>query len=124
MAERYVMALQRFIKRVVERENFTPVIQQAELDPKETDCRLNWGMSEKPEVEALLPVLAQIATNRPNVISTKEFRKILVDMGLPLEKAEEETEEKKSTTAEATESTGPQVVLKVTRHVEYPKHRH
>ena len=51
-------------------------------------------MPEKPDVEALLPVLIQIAKDRPDIISAKEFRKILVDMGLALEKAEdpEETE--------------------------------
>jgi hypothetical protein len=59
------------------------------LDPKKADCRLNWGMPEKPDVEALLPMLANIARDRPDIISAKEFRKILVDMGLTLEKAEE-----------------------------------
>ena len=122
IAERKVMAIQRFIKRIVEKQIFVPVIQQAGLDPKEADCRLNWGMPEKPEVEALLPVLAQIATNRPDVISTKEFRKILVDMGLPLEKAEEETEEEKST-SEAAENRGPEVVYEVRRRIEHAKRR-
>ena len=122
IAERKVMAIQRFMKRIVEKEIFTPVIQQAGLDPKKADCRLNWGLPEKPEVEALLPVLAQIATNRPDIISAKEFRKILIDMGLALEKAEEETEEEKST-GEATESRGPEVVFEVRRRIEHPKRR-
>lgn len=85
------MSLQRFTKRIVEREVFVPVIQQAGLEPKKADCRLNWGMPEKPDVEALLPVLVQIAKDRPDIISSKEFRKILVNMGLPLEKEPEET---------------------------------
>jgi len=88
VAERHVMSLQRFTKRIVEREVFVPVIQQAGLEPKKADCRLNWGMPEKPDVEALLPVLLQIAKDRPDIISSKEFRKILVDMGLALEKTE------------------------------------
>ena len=46
-------------------------------------------MPEKPNVEDLLPMLADIARDRPDVISAKEFRKILVDMGLALEKVEE-----------------------------------
>jgi len=46
-------------------------------------------MPEKPDVEALLPMLADIARDRPDIISAKEFRKILVDMGLKLETAEE-----------------------------------
>jgi len=94
VAERHVMSLQRFTKRIVEREIFVPVIQQANLDPKKSDCRLNWGMPEKPDIETLLPVLAQIARDRPDVIPTQEFRKILITMGLPLEKEAEETKEK------------------------------
>jgi len=46
-------------------------------------------MPEKPDVEALLPVLVQIAKDRPDIISAKEFRKILVDMGLALEAVED-----------------------------------
>jgi len=71
VAERHVMSLQRFTKRIVEREVFVPVIQQAGLEPKKADCRLNWGMPEKPDVEALLPVLVQIAKDRPDIISPK-----------------------------------------------------
>ena len=62
-----------------------PVIQQAGLDPKKVDCRLNWGMPEKPKVEDLLPMIADVARYRPDIISAKEFRKILIDMGLTLE---------------------------------------
>jgi hypothetical protein len=68
------------------------VIQQAGLDPKKADCRLNWGMPEKPDVKALLPLLVNISRDRPDIISAKEFRKILIDMGLALEKAEEPKE--------------------------------
>ena len=38
-------------------------------------------------IGAFLPVLVQIAKDRPDILSSKEFRKILVDMGLPLENA-------------------------------------
>ena len=48
-------------------------------------------MPEKPDVETLLPMLANIARDRPDIISSKEFRKILVDMGLALEKSEEQS---------------------------------
>ena len=78
----------------MEQEIFVPVIQQTGLDPKKADCRLNWGMPEKPDVETLLPMLANIARDRPDIFSAKEFRKILVDMGLALEKAEEPEETK------------------------------
>jgi hypothetical protein len=89
VAERQVMALQRFMKRIVEKEIIVPVIRQAVFDYKQADCRLNWGMPEKPDVKALLPMLANIAKDRPDIISAQEFRKILVDMGLTLKKTEE-----------------------------------
>jgi hypothetical protein len=47
-------------------------------------------MPEKPDVEALLPMLVNIARDRRDVISAREFRKILVDMGLALEQAVEQ----------------------------------
>jgi hypothetical protein len=43
----------------------------------------------------LLLMLANIASDRPDIISAKEFRKILVDMGLQLE-AEENNSTKNS----------------------------
>jgi len=85
VAERHVMALQRFTKRIVEQEIFVQIINQAGFDSKKADCRLNWGMPEKPDVEALLPMLANIARDRPDIISAKSFQKILINMGLPLE---------------------------------------
>ena len=85
VAERHVMSLQRFIKRNVEKEVFKPLIMQAKLDPKQADCRLNWGMPEKPDIDALLPILVSISIDRPDIISANEFRKILIEMGLTLE---------------------------------------
>jgi len=92
IAERKVVSLQRFMKRIVEREIFTVVVKQAGYDLVKAAVRLNWGMPEKPEIEALLPVLAQIARDRPDIISAEEFRDILIDMGLPLEAKAEPSE--------------------------------
>jgi len=80
------MALQRFIKRIVEREIFAPVIKQSGLDPKKADCRLNWGMPETPEIELEDVVrLAEIsATTRVQYVRPDEVRKILVKMGFEL----------------------------------------
>jgi len=50
VAERKVMALQRFIERVVEREIFDPLVQQAGRDPKKAGVRLDWCTAEKPEI--------------------------------------------------------------------------
>jgi hypothetical protein len=53
---------------------------------------MNWGIPEKPDIETLLPVLAQIARDRPDVIHTEQFQKLLITRGLPLE-PEENTDE-------------------------------
>ncbi len=84
--ERKVMALQRFTKRTIEKEVFDPVVKHEGLDPQKAAVRLNWGMPEKPDINTLLPTLVQIAKDRPDAISSQEIRKILIDMGLPLEK--------------------------------------
>ena len=86
IAERKVLALQRFCKRIVEREVFTPVIKQAGLDAKKADCRLNWGMPETPEIEvADIVKLAEIsATSGIRYVRPDEVRKMLVKIGFEL----------------------------------------
>jgi len=86
--ERKVMALQRFTKRTIEKEVFDPVIKQEGVDPQKAAVRLNWGMPEKPDINALLPILSQLAKDRPDIITTQEFRDVLIDMGLSLGKVE------------------------------------
>jgi hypothetical protein len=86
--ERKVMALQRFIKRTIEKEIFDSVVKQTGYDPQKAAVRLNWGMPEKPDINTLLPILAQLAKDRPDIITAQEFRDILIDMGLSLEKGE------------------------------------
>jgi len=80
VAERKVLALQRFIKRIVEREIFTPVIEQAGLDAMEARCRLNWGISEKPEVV----VADLLRAAELGLIRVDEFRGIMKKMGWEL----------------------------------------
>ena len=94
IAERKVMALQRFMKRIVEGEIFAPVIEQAGLDPKKADCRLNWGMPETPEIElADVVKLAEIsATTGIKYIRPDEVRKILIKMGFELTEPEQQPE--------------------------------
>ena len=89
IAERKVMSLQRFIKRIVEREIFVPVLQAASYDPKETDCRLNWGPPEALDMEALIaifPTLTDAALNA--FVNPGEYRKILREL-LHLKQVEE-----------------------------------
>ncbi|MCW4016830.1 MAG: hypothetical protein NWF06_10705 [Candidatus Bathyarchaeota archaeon] len=85
IAERKVMALQRFVKRTCEREIFSPIIQQAGLDPKKANCRLNWG-TEKPEVKLEdLIRLAEMSSNQENpIVRPEEVRKNLVKAGFEL----------------------------------------
>jgi hypothetical protein len=85
IAERKVMALQRFIKRTCEREIFNPLVQQAGLDPAKANCRLNWG-TENPEVQlGDLIRLAEIsATSETAYVRPEEVRKNLVKAGFEL----------------------------------------
>ncbi|UCE15443.1 MAG: hypothetical protein JSV12_06085 [Candidatus Bathyarchaeota archaeon] len=91
IAERKVMALQRFIKRIVEREIFAPLIQQTGLDSKKAGCRLNWGIPETPEITLAEVIrLSEISANTGvQYIRPDEVRKILVKMGFELTESEE-----------------------------------
>ena len=84
IAERRVMALQRFMKRSVERHLFDRVVAAAGLDEKQAQVRLNWGM-EQPEFE-LTDVLDAY---EKSAIDRSEVRKILIQMGWPLEVPEQ-----------------------------------
>jgi len=90
IAERKVMALQRFIKRTCEREIFYPIIQQAGLNPAKANCRLNWGR-EKPEakLEDLIRLAEISASHGVPYIRPEELRKNLVKAGFELWEKEE-----------------------------------
>jgi len=81
VAERKVMALQRFIKRVIERELFTPLIEQAGLDPRKAECRLNWGQPSLPEIN----VADMLKAFELGVIGRTELRNILQKIGWELQ---------------------------------------
>jgi len=90
IAQRRVSALQRFLKRSVERHLFDRVVAQAGLDPKQAQARLNWGMPEALDYEKLTALLSQLVLILrdigPNVITPAELRKILRHVAkLPLE---------------------------------------
>jgi len=86
MAECKVQALQRFIKRVIEREVFAPVVAQAGFDPKKIDCRLNWGLPERPQISAADVVrLAEVsAQHGVQYVRPEEVRRMLIKMGFDL----------------------------------------
>jgi hypothetical protein len=85
IAERKVMALQRFIKRTCEHEIFLPLIRQAGLDPRKANFRLNWG-TEQPEVklEDLIRLAEISATSGTSYVRPEEVRKNLVKSGFML----------------------------------------
>jgi len=86
MAERKVQALQRFIKRIIEREVFAPVVAQAGFDPKKVDCRLNWGVPQRPQIGAAdIVKLAEVsAQSGVQYVRPEEVRRMLVKMGFDL----------------------------------------
>ncbi len=85
IAERKVMALQRFIKRTCERTIFAPLIQQAGMNPKKANLRLNWGR-ERPEVklEDLIRLAEISATGETSYVRPEEVRKNLIKAGFEL----------------------------------------
>jgi len=85
LAERKVLALQRFIKRTVEREIFTPITEQAGYNPKKAHIRLNWGTPKKPDI-AVADILRAAELE---LISPEEFRSIMREMGWKLKMPEE-----------------------------------
>jgi len=85
LAERKVLALQRFIKRTVEREIFTPITEQAGYNPKKAHIRLNWGTPKKPDI-AVADILRAAELE---LISPEEFRSLMREMGWKLKMPEE-----------------------------------
>jgi hypothetical protein len=80
LAEQKVYVLQRFIKRAIEKEVFTPIIQQEGYDPKKAGLRLNWGTPEKPQI-----VMGDILRAAElQLISQEEFRSMMKKMGWEL----------------------------------------
>jgi hypothetical protein len=75
-----IKPVQRYVKRQVEREIFTPIVAQAGLDSVKAKVRLNYGSPETPEiVPADLIKAAEIGLVRP-----EEFRKNAIRFGWEL----------------------------------------
>ena len=80
---------QRYIKRKVERNIFTPVLIQAGFQPVKAKVRLNWGSPETPEVE----VVDMLKAAELGLIRPEEFRKNAVKFGWELWEQESESSE-------------------------------
>lgn len=80
VAERKISAIQRFIKRVVEKEVFAVVVSQAGFEPAEANVRLQWGLPQKPKVE----INDVLKAYELGVIDVEELRRMLVKAGWEL----------------------------------------
>jgi hypothetical protein len=81
IAERKVQSLQRFIKRALEREVFTPVIEQAGYDAKRAQVRLQWGIPARPTIN----IADILKAAELQLISLEEFRSLAKTLGWRLE---------------------------------------
>jgi len=71
-----IKPVQRYVKRQVERDIFTPVLSQAGFEPAEAQVRLNWGSPETPEVN----VADMLRAAELSLIRPEEFRKNAVKL--------------------------------------------
>ena len=85
-AERKVMSIQRFLKRIVEGEVFNPIVEQAGYKPEEAKVRLNWGQPEKPSLE----FADMLSAYEKGAIRLDELRKMLTKAGWELIEPENE----------------------------------
>ena len=82
-----IRPLQRYVKRQVEKDIFSPILRQAGFDPAKANVRLNWGTPKVPEpqMEHMLKA-AELGLIRPD-----EFRKNAIKFGWELWQKEPET---------------------------------
>jgi len=81
-----IKPIQRYVKRQVERDIFSPVLRQAGFEPAEAQVRLNWGTPDIPEI-----VFADIVKAAElGLIRSEEFRKNAVKFGWELWEQESE----------------------------------
>jgi hypothetical protein len=75
-----IRPIQRYIKRQVEREIFSPILVQAGLDPLRAQVRLNWSSLKTPEI-SMADILKAA---EQGLITSEEFRKNAVKFGWQL----------------------------------------
>lgn len=87
LQEILIKPIQRYVKRQVEREIFSPVLLQAGLDPVKAGGRLNWSPTKTPT-----PSMADLLKAAElNLIRQEEFRKNAVKFGWQLWDTEKTT---------------------------------
>jgi len=80
-----VSAIQRAVKRVVERQIYEPLLRSFGMDPAEADVGFNWGIPEKPRItlEDVQRFYATPAHVEP-ALTREEVRRILRGFGFPV----------------------------------------
>ncbi|MFN3622249.1 MAG: hypothetical protein ACK4TI_05085 [Nitrososphaerales archaeon] len=78
--DRFIRSLQRYIKRVVERKIFTPIVMQQSYDSVKASVRLNWGQVEPPKIE----FEHLLRAGELGFIRVDKVRRILAKLGLQL----------------------------------------
>ena len=83
MASMLIQPIQHYIKRLIERHVFAPVLEQAGHDPRKAQCRLYWGM-EKPEIklEDLVRLAEISASSGVEYVRAEEARRNLSSLAL------------------------------------------
>jgi hypothetical protein len=77
-----IKPVQRYVKRQVERQIFSPVLLQQSFDPTKAKVRLNWGSPSQPDL--LISDLIAAANSPLSLIRPEEFRKNAVKAGWEL----------------------------------------
>jgi len=95
LGDAIIRPIQRYIKRIVEREIFMPLLEQAGLDPAKAQIRLNWGAPKLPDIN----MADMLKAAELGLIRSEEFRKNAVKMGWELwDKPAPETGQSSSST--------------------------
>ena len=85
LQDNLINAIQRNVKRIVEREIYEPLLKSHGLDPNENPVRFNWGIPEKPRIE--LEDINRFYATPPHVepaLSRDEVRRMLRSLGFPI----------------------------------------
>jgi len=82
IGERRVFRMQRYMKRLIERNLYTSWLLEEGLDPVKAKVQLNWRINDKPKAETLLPILLQ--TWQEGGMSDEEWRKVIRGYGVSL----------------------------------------
>lgn len=93
-----VTAIQRAVKRIVEREVYDPLLESHGIDPAEAGVRFNWGLPEKPRIT--LEDVQRFYSMPPHIepaLTRAEVRKLLRNLGFPIVEEPESIEVTEST---------------------------